>query len=254
MHRFFVTDRPLAMGAEVDLAPIARQLRQVLRMQPGDHILLLDNAGHAFDTEILLCTPRAVRGAIVAGQPAGGEPSAQLTLYPCSLKADRFEWMLQKGVELGVARFVPVISERTIARPATALLKRYPRWQAIVREAAEQCQRGAIPSLDPPLALPDAVRAATGQRLLPWEASAGPGPAAAMAAQLEPAASISLLIGPEGGLTYGEVTLAQEHGWTLVSLGARILRAETAALAATAIVMAQLGELGDVGTPTARPF
>ena len=106
---------------------------------------------------------------VVAAQPCLAEPREFLTLYQCSLKQDKFEWVLQKGTELGVSRFVPVISERSIVRPAEVLLKKYKRWQAIVREASEQCRRGRIPEIAVPLTWDAAVAGAEGMRLLPSE-------------------------------------------------------------------------------------
>ena len=93
---------------------------------------------------------RSCAAEVLAARTCEAEPQGHLTLYQCSLKQDKFEWVLQKGTELGVSRFVPVISERSIVRPAAALLGKYPRWQAIVREAAEQCGRARVPEIAPP--------------------------------------------------------------------------------------------------------
>jgi 16S rRNA (uracil1498-N3)-methyltransferase len=159
-----------------------------------------------------------------------------LTLYQCSLKHDKFEWVLQKGTELGVSRFAPVISERSIVRPAEALLKKYERWGAIVREAAEQCGRGRIPEIAPPLDWSAALAAGKGPRLLAWEGAKTAPPLLPILQQiLQNTTNLSILIGPEGGIGEHEADLALAQGWQLVSLGPRILRAETAALAAVSI-------------------
>lgn len=161
--------------------------------------------------------------------------------------------MLQKGTELGISQFVPVISERSIVRPAAAIEKKYDRWRKIIQEAAEQCGRGRIPSLGAPLAYGDAISRARGLKILPWEhALAAPEDADWSAQRLEtvlsahqnsnePVTNLSLLIGPEGGISTAEATAAQAYDWQLTSLGSRILRAETAAIATTAIIMHQLG-------------
>jgi 16S rRNA (uracil1498-N3)-methyltransferase len=166
-------------------------------------------------------------------------------LYQCSLKADKFEWVLQKGTELGVAHFVPVISERSVVRPATALLKKYDRWQTILREAAEQSGRGSIPELAAPLDWSTAIQQGGELRLLPWEEAASVDCRLQIADLLQPPTPhiISLLIGPEGGITREEATLAQAAGWQIVSLGPRILRAETAALVGITLVMEHLQQL-----------
>ncbi len=244
MHRFFYP-HPLLVGQTVDLFVLVHQLHAVLRLQAGDQITLLDRQGNEFLTEIRQLARDQAQGLVLQQQQAKGEPAVQLTLYQCSLKADKFEWVLQKGTELGVTRFVPVISQRSIVRPAAALLKKYDRWQSILREAAEQCGRGRVPVLEEPLGWAAATQQAQGLRVLPWEASGDRH--ASLVRYLKDqvgVTAINLLIGPEGGIAPDEVGMASAHGWQVVSLGPRILRAETAAIASVTIVMANLGELG----------
>lgn len=245
MHRFFLTETGFAVGQLVDLAPIARQLHTVLRLQTGAQILLLDGQGNELLVELQQATRDHILGLVLQQQPGASEPRMQLTLYQCSLKADKFEWVLQKGTELGVTRFVPVISERSIVRPAEALLKKYERWQSILREAAEQCGRGRVPSLGAPVGWSTAVQQASGLRLLPWEERLGHSRSLQqyLTGQTDTAA-VNLLIGPEGGMTMDEVKLAEAAGWQLVTLGPRILRAETAALAGITLILGYCGELG----------
>jgi 16S rRNA (uracil1498-N3)-methyltransferase len=188
------------------------------------------------------------------------EPSIGLTLYQCSLKGDKFEWVLQKGTELGVTCFVPVVSAHSIVRPAAALRKKYARWQAILREAAEQSGRVQVPTLAEPLSFAQAVEEARGVRLLPYEAAADDAALPSLSAAVETlhcnvstlgegeeavetlhcnvSTGVALLIGPEGGFAPEEVVLARRTGWQIVTLGPRILRAETAALAAVAVIIA----------------
>lgn len=256
MHRFFVLDAPLATGLRVDLEAQAHQLRQVLRASVGDSILLLDGDGHAYLAEIIELTHQRAAARILEAAYAASEPAIPVTLYQAALKGDRMEWVLQKATELGVARFVPVISARTITRPAETIVRKYPRWQAIVREAAEQCGRSRLPALLPPQSWIEVTRQGEGLRVLAWESIAGGKSLLAVVqtalAQTPAPTAISLLIGPEGGLTGGEVTMATQAGWSSVSLGPRTLRAETAAIVATALVMAAAGELGET-TQFAHP-
>jgi 16S rRNA (uracil1498-N3)-methyltransferase len=145
-------------------------------------------------------------------------------------------------------------------RPATALLKKYDRWQTILREAAEQSGRGSIPELAAPLDWSTAIQQGGDVRLLPWEeatiAECGAQRAPGIADLLRPPThqavlsgtpithrAISLLVGPEGGITREEAALAQAAGWQIVSLGPRILRAETAALVSITLVMEHLQQL-----------
>ena len=242
-HRFFLPDVELVPGQPVDLTPLARQLARVLRLHTGAEIHLLDNRGACFLTRIETLDDRRGTGTVLAAEEMGGEPAARLTLYQCSLKADKFEWVLQKGTELGVAGFVPVVSTRSVVRPVTALAKKMDRWQAIIREAAEQAGRARLPTLHAPLTFDQAVGHATGQRFLPWEEADNRAPGLGdLVARTRPDA-LALLVGPEGGIAPEEATLAMRHGWQPVTLGPRILRAETAALAAVTIALDRLDEL-----------
>ncbi len=244
LHRFFLAATWEGVGSALDLTPLHHQLARVLRAQPGTQIVLLDGRGRACLAEVVQVERRSAAGRVTALLPAPPEPSVHVTLYQCALKADKLEWVWQKGTELGVARFVPVVSRRTVVRPPSALAAKQERWEAIVREAAEQAHRGIVPVLLPPVTLDEAIRTAGGPRLLPWEAATGrPGLGAALA-NLYPSNALSLLIGPEGGLDADEVAAAEALGWQVVTLGPRILRAETAALAALALVMDAVGELG----------
>jgi 16S rRNA (uracil1498-N3)-methyltransferase len=234
MHRFFVAE-PLAVGANAEVDALAPQLAQVLRMQVGDELILLDGSGLEFSSRLLRLQRRAAAVEVLSAQPCEAEPSRFLTLYQCSLKHDKFEWVLQKGTELGVSRFVPVISARSIVRPAEALLKKYERWGAIVREAAEQCGRGRIPEIAPPLDWSAALAAGKGLRLLAWEEGQAEPPLLTVLQQnLKEYESTAIIIGPEGGISQSEALAAAAQGWQFVSLGPRILRAETAAVVAAA--------------------
>ncbi len=256
MHRFFLTDAPLTPKQPVDLSLIAHQLRSVLRLRPGMQITLLDGQNHAFLTEITQLDQTKAMGQILTQETLTTEPSVHLTLYQCSLKADKFEWVLQKGTELGVARFVPVVSERSVVRPIAALHKKRARWANIVREAAEQCGRGVLPEITEPLkysqALDHAYAHAADLSLLSWEEANTKERETGLGARLQQEIDngrspqkISILIGPEGGFSAQEIDRARESGWQIVSLGGRILRAETASVAAISIIMDRFGELGD---------
>ena len=246
MHRFFLTDTPIQPAALVDLTPIVHQLRAVLRLGVGDRVVLLDNRGGAFLTEIRALDRQPAQGAVLEALAASGEPTVAVTLFQCSLKADKFEWVLQKGTELGVTRFVPVVSRRSVVRPVAALAKKAERWQAILREAAEQCGRGRLPELAEPVEFADAVAMAEAltSRFLPWEEAAMGSRSLGSVLDPKKDRDVSLLIGPEGGLDPAEVALAQAAGWQVVTLGPRILRAETAALAGVTVIMERLGQLG----------
>ncbi len=241
-HWFFLTAMRAAPGQEVDLSSISHQLGTVLRLKKGIVITLLDGRGAAYPTRIEALDAKEATGRVLGREPVGSEPGIKLTLFQCALKRDRFEWVLQKGTELGVSRFVPVISSRTVVRPAARLLPKYERWRAIIREAAEQSRRGRLPELCDPLQWDEALEQGGGLRLLTWENADEKSSAWRSAA--DPADEVSLLVGPEGGISSEEAATATEKGWLLMSLGSRILRAETAAVAAATVVMHSAGELG----------
>ena len=251
MHRFFLTGRSLASDSIVDLGEIRHQLGRVLRMQPGEAIVLLDGDGCEYVTELREIDGGGAWGKVLLKRAAPGEPLARVTLYQCALKGDRMEWVLQKGTELGVSRFVPVISERTITRPAEKVARKSDRWRTIIREAAEQSRRGRLPELASPLywadAIADAPSTDDGLRLMPWEEANGqPSLSQILGGQgnaAPPRRQVCLLIGPEGGISHDEMQSALALGWQSASLGPRILRAETAAVAALSILMSGLGEM-----------
>ena len=250
MQHFFLEGIRIAPGSDVDLASLHHQLWRVLRLRVKDRIILLDNKDSAFLCELTSIGAAGATGHVLERTPITSEPQLSLTLYQCLLKGDKFEWVLQKGTELGVVRFVPVFSQRVVVRSGTAVRKKYARWCTIIREAAEQCGRGRLPSLEAPVDLATAVQVVEGCRLAPWEEATGEMGLLAALRHLESngngvqPSSISVLIGPEGGLESKEVEMARETGWQIVTLGQRILRAETAAVATTSLIMGWAHELG----------
>lgn len=239
---FFLTGLCAEPDRQVDLSPISHQLRNVLRLEQGSVITVLDGSGAAFPTRIETLDAGRATGIVLAKEPVLSEPGIELTLFQSALKRDRFEWVLQKGTELGVSRFVPVISTRTVVRPAARLLPKYERWRAIIREAAEQSRRGRLPVLANPLHWDEALDQGSGLRLLIWEEAEAN--RRWLGRVVPEADEVALLVGPEGGISKQEAASATSRGWLPMSLGPRVLRAETAALAAVTVVMTVAGELG----------
>ncbi|MCL4803925.1 MAG: 16S rRNA (uracil(1498)-N(3))-methyltransferase [Anaerolineae bacterium] len=244
MHRFFVEPAGITHRAVHFDGDQAHQMRRVLRLRRGDRVLVLDGRGR--QTEVIL---DEVANARVTGQvgewvAATGEPRARLTLFQSLLRREKFEWVLQKGTELGVAHFVPVITRRSLVRDLEDVTpEKLGRWRRIVKEAAEQCGRGLLPELAPPLAFPDALREAVDAdvALIAWE---GPVTRTIADALRPDAASVALFIGPEGGYDAEEVDEAIAAGCVAVTLGGRTLRTETAAVVGATLVLHALGELG----------
>jgi 16S rRNA (uracil1498-N3)-methyltransferase len=240
VHRFFVPSTWITPPTVQLQGQIARQVKTVLRMQAGDQLVVLDNSGMEWQIEITGLGKDGVDARLVKQQPARGEPDLRITVYQGTLKGQKFEWVLQKGTELGVARFVPTICERSVVNKVDALQQKYPRWQEIIREAAEQSRRGKLPELAPPVFLPEAVLQAGSLLLMPWEEANGSTLKSVLAqAKVN---NVAVFIGPEGGFTGSEAARVREAGGQLVSLGPRILRAETAGLAVCAAILYELGE------------
>jgi len=239
-RRFFVAPEALR-DEQVRLSDpdLARQIGRVLRLTSGDHVLLLDGLGMAAEVELTAIGRDAVTGTVVRREAVGGEPPLNLTFYLPLIRAERFEWAVQKCVELGARRLVPTHCARSLAADRTDARK-LERWRRIAREAAEQSCRGVLPEVSAPLSFDAAVEAAAGAdlALLLWEGQAPHLRSILRAHGGEwNGRAIHLLSGPEGGITPDELTRARERGIIPVSLGPRVLRAETAPIAAAAMVL-----------------
>ena len=246
MHRFFVPpDQIRHRFVEFD-ADQAHQMRRVLRLRPGDRVIALDGAGRQYEVTLEEVGNARATGRAADATVATGEPAARLSLYQSLLRREKFEWVLQKGTEIGVAAFVPVITRRSLVRDAEDVgPEKLGRWQRIIREAAEQSGRGLLPTLLPPLALAEATAGArtADVALIAWEGETR----RTIREALDGCAAvgeIALFIGPEGGYDEEEVRQAESWGAVPVSLGGRILRTETAAIVGAALVLHHLGELG----------
>ena len=243
MHRFFLPADWIAQSTVVITGKLVHQMRNVLRLGAGDHITALDNSGWEYEVELRKVDSSKVEGRVISKSLAVAEPGTKITLYQALLKGSNFELVLQKCTEIGVSGFVPVICERCIAGEPDS--KRLSRWRSIIREAAEQSGRGKLPVLHNPLGFIEACKSASGMALLPWEGerARGIGDVLRSRKKTENASVFSIFVGPEGGFSAEEVKFAQSCGVMPVSLGRRILRAETAGLVAAAITLYELGEM-----------
>lgn len=245
MHRFFID--PLLLRASPLALPAAllHQVRDVLRLQPGEQFILLDNSGDETLAEVTAASRAGVAARVIERRSGKAEPAVRITLCQGMIKAARFEWVLEKGTELGVTTFAPVLCQRSMSGLEDAGSAKIQRWQRIIQEAAEQCGRSRLPVLLPARPFAQALDAVPPGALavLPWENERE----RALRDAIVPFASaggrdIFLFIGPEGGFTAEEALAARGLGAQCVTLGPRILRAETAALAAVAVIMGEAGE------------
>ncbi len=221
----FSGDRAALIGTHAD------HLVRVLRAQVGQEFDI------AIGSEVR-------RGKIVSiaddrvefalGEKMDTTPSSNITLVLSIFKFDHMEWAIEKCTELGVAKIIPVIAQRTEKHLASAAMKRVERWQRIARQASEQSRRTVVPDVAAPVQLREALGLAVAARIVLAETERQ----VMLKDLIPPDAHIVLACGPEGGWTEGESKLFKEAGWTAASLGETILRAETAAIAATAIAIA----------------
>jgi 16S rRNA (uracil1498-N3)-methyltransferase len=245
MHRFFVSPASIQSGQVVFPSDTAHQINRVLRLRPGQRLIVLDNLGNEYSVELEEAGQNAATGKIIQQMPAQGEPLCRLALYLCLAQREKFEWMLQKCTETGASTFIPVISSRSLVQDLAETQKKTARWEKIIQEAAEQSGRGRIPVLRPAVGLAQAVQQGQGKRIILWEQEQRTSMRQVLS-QPQPAmpsddsTDISLLVGPEGGFSVEEAQLAVQTGWQSVSLGRRILRMETAAVVASALVIYEL--------------
>ncbi|MCS7260969.1 MAG: 16S rRNA (uracil(1498)-N(3))-methyltransferase, partial [Anaerolineae bacterium] len=146
-HRFFIPPEWIREKHVTLSGEMAHQICNVLRLRLGDRIIVLDDTGWEYEVELQRVSQCHVIGQVVEKRPATGEPRTRIVLYQAALRARRFEFVLQKGTELGIAEFVPVVCERSLVAEVSDLDAKRERWQHIIREAAEQSRRGRLPVL-----------------------------------------------------------------------------------------------------------
>ena len=243
MHRFYAEESALPREGRLTLSPEdTRHALRVLRLREGDRVEVFAG-GNRY--EAVLAEPEGQRLTLRAlGPLPSTEPRLQLTLFQGLPKADKMDWIIQKAVELGVSRIVPVRMSRCVVRlEERDALRKTERWQRIAREAGKQSGRCVIPEVVPPA---DFARLSERTAPLevcavPWEEAGSAGPLAFVREHPSPA-SLGILIGPEGGISPEEIA-SLPSGCVPVTLGPRILRTETAGLAAAAAFLALYGEM-----------
>ena len=229
----------LQAGMEIELDDNAhRHVARVLRLAVGDALTLFNGDGFDYVGEIAFCDRRVTRVRILSQEMPGNESPLHLTLFAALLKGEAMDRVMQKAVELGVSRIVPVVAARSEALPVGERRdKKLAHWQGVIVASAMQCGRAVLPALDEITPLAAVLDAADGLR---WIFSPHHAPTADAPASAD---HLSLLIGPEGGFTPDEVASAQSAGWFIQRLGPRILRADTAATVAIARAQSRYGDL-----------
>lgn len=246
MARFFVSPDQVKSGHITISGPDVRHITRVLRMGAGDIITVLDGEGKAYEARIENISRDRVRCEVLEQGQAGGEPPIRVTLVQGISKGEKMDLVMQKGTELGVTSIIPVICRYSVVKmsPRKAAERR-DRWQRIAVEAAKQCRRSVVPRVATPTtwqeALEDIPDGAVA--LMPYEGETDR-KIRDVLRELNAPTEIFIFIGPEGGIHPEEFEQAQWRGVIPVTLGSRILRTETAGLAASTMVLYEWGDLG----------
>jgi 16S rRNA (uracil1498-N3)-methyltransferase len=232
-RRFFVTEPPT--GSEIVLGgDAAYRISRVLRLAVNTRVRLFDGSGRSWPATILDVRGRQVR--LAAGGPEEHPALCGTALLAGMIRPNRFEWLIEKATELGATAILPVICTHGAVRTAEIGDSRLERWRRIAIEAAEQCGRVTIPTLAPPTPLSQAVASVAGRLIIAAEPAHGIAPAFGSLISGAGGQPITVLTGPEGGLTADEIRAALGSGGEPASLGPLVLRAETAAIAALSIL------------------
>lgn len=233
-------DVRLGPGAQFPLPEdAANHVGRALRLRAGDALVVFDGRGGEYDAVILRMDHGRVDVKTGGFRDADREAPVAVGLVQGLPEADKMDWILQKSVELGVAWVQPVVCERSVVRlSGERAARREAHWRRVAVAACEQCGRNRVPELKPTLAFRDwAAQPSQAER---WMLA--PGATQSLAARPPPAGPVELLVGPEGGLSERELDIAATIGFAALSLGPRVLRAETAPLAALATVQALWGD------------
>jgi len=247
MRRFYIDrtqihqDRLILEGRDV------RHIRTVLRLVPGDEVSLVDGQGWQYRARITGSTPRSVSLLLLEQYPAIPESHLEITMGQGFLRARKMDRMVRQLTELGASWFIPFIAERSVPRPMPArLAARRHRWETIAREALKQCGRSQATQIGQVVSFQEVISASQAYDLKIIFHNTGTDTRyASCLGAMKEVRNVMALIGPEGGFTEKEVRSAFDAGFIPVSLGPRMMKADTAAMAACAILQHVLGDLGD---------
>lgn len=247
MYHFFIAPEQLSGDSAVILGSDVHHIGSVLRMKPGEKLMVNAGGDWEYLCEIAEIERDSVSLRVLEGRQETRELPISITLYQGLPKAEKMELIVQKAVELGVAAIVPVEMHRSVVRldEKKAAVKQ-KRWQAIAEAAAKQAGRSVIPEVSLPLSFKEALRRVEAEgtelRLLPYERAAGMAATRDLIRSVKAGQRVAVMIGPEGGFEETEVEAAEAEGFHALTLGKRILRTETAGLVMLSLLMAETEE------------
>ena len=240
MHRFFVSPDNINDNSITITGEDIIHLSKVLRLREGDSLIICDGNGTDYECQIDSISKTEAIATIINSVPNCAEPPINITIYQGLPKSDKMDYIVQKCVELGVNKIVPVVTKRAVAIPRDGD-KKIIRWQKIASEAAKQCGRGILPEVGKIVNFDQVINHIKDQdaiNIIPYENEKS----FKLKDSLKPCKNINILIGPEGGFDIEEIELAMSNGISSVTLGPRILRTETAPLAVVSAIMFAVGD------------
>jgi 16S rRNA (uracil1498-N3)-methyltransferase len=252
MQRYFLTEEQMNQTSCWLTEADAHHIQHVMRLKAGDQIICCDGQGRTVLAEIKEIRPREVQCTIVAELDEDRELPVRVIIAQALPKGDKMEWIVQKGTELGAARFIPFVSQRTIVKyDQFKIEKKVKRWQSIIKEAAEQSHRQILPVVSPVYELEHLAHVRADLKLVADEALSDLPTAHSSffvqaLHQLQPNQEVVIVIGPEGGLAREEISLLKAHGFTPIALGKRILRTETASQYVLACISFYFEQMGGI--------
>jgi len=253
MRHFFIDPSPATNSVVAIQQSEAHHIKNVLRLNPGDRIKLFDGTGFEYEAVIRKMSAAKVDVEILGKVRATLRPGTQIMVAQAFLKEKKMDDLVRKLCELGVAKWIPFFSQRSIARPdPSRLAGRTRRWHRIAAEALKQCRRIDLPEIAGALSFEEVLdfSKTSDLNIVFWEDEATPLSKGIESNEKHPNRKILLMLGPEGGFTRQEIELAEHSGFIVAGLGPRILRAETATLAAVTLVQYLFGDMGTRTTYT----
>ena len=243
MYHFYVEPESVSADTARITGGDVNHIKNVLRMHPGEEIMILDGSGMEYRCEIVTISDE-VLARVLEAKKTEAELSVRLLLFQGLPKKDKMELIIQKAVELGVSEIIPVLTKRTVVKleDKKKEQKKLERWQAIAEAAAKQSGRGIIPKVCEAVKFTEAVKQAEtlDEALIPYELAEGMDEARERIRGLHDKKTIGIFIGPEGGFEEEEIALAANAGIHPITLGKRILRTETAGLCILSVIMFEL--------------
>lgn len=237
MRRFYASEKNFSQNKITLSLEETRHLRDVLRLREGAKVNIFDGAGREFLGEIeSISKKETILKILEEVAPVSSESDLNLTLAAALLKSEKFDLVIQKAVELGVTKFIPMNTKRSDVKLKDAE-KKIERWQKIALEAAKQCGRAKLMQIEMPQDFAVLLKSVEGVKILFAERSGN------KFAEIKPDKKITAFVGPEGGWDDSEIEFAASHGCQIITLGGRILRAETAVITIAGLLQNHFGDL-----------